>query len=240
MNLSQQRLAENIRERLAASGVPQDRFERPGFRDAFHLAEEISKEGSAVVVMRDFDLKKFCESSLAFVCSLPQATRHKWFRVFTRTLFLVGNPLKLRDRFHFDYIVNDGSIGWIGPTFPDATLTIRRLLSSFYFDIFPLGPPEFDLIVPSKDFSGKTWLLYFAVAGLTGPQCIVHLNHTLAEGVIVGLFRVGDRIRVRTVPSLSAGSCANLASLRVHVDPYDETRLRGYTGIASLPQEAIE
>ena len=167
--------------------------------EATHLAKEISKESSAIIVLRDFDPQSFGESCLTFVCNLNLEVRLEWFRNFTRTLFLVGSPLKLCRRFPFDHISNDGSIGWISPSFPFA-LPLRRLLNSFHVDLPRPYLLELDLVVPGRCDQGKTWLLYLAVAGLSVPQCLVHLNHMLAEGVITGVFRAGHRIHVLPVP----------------------------------------
>jgi hypothetical protein len=227
----QEWLGDRLRARLAASGIAQSCFGSATLRDTIPLAEEVSKQGAAVVVVRDFDLRTYLESCLTFVRNLDGAIQDKWFRTFTRTLFLVGNPEKLCHRFHFDQVASDGSLGWISPTFPDQTLPIRRLLNSLQFDLSAVGPIEVDFTVPGKEAEGRAWLLYLAIAGLSGPQSLVHLNHILVEGMITGLFRPGDRICIRSVPTLS-GLSADFVSVRVHVDLHDPTRLRGYAGIA--------
>jgi hypothetical protein len=79
---------------------------------------------------------------------------------------------------------------------------------------------------------GRAWQLYLATAGVNGPQCLIHLNHTLAEGVITGLLQGGDRLHIRFVPTL-AGCSAEFVSVRVHADLLDPTRVRAYAGIAT-------
>ncbi|WP_230646896.1 DUF6182 family protein [Bradyrhizobium sp. Leaf401] len=222
-------MANEFQKRLSASGI----IELGHADDVKHLAKEIANSATALVVLRDFNPKAFGESCLKFACGLDLNIKREWFRNFTRTLFLVGNPLKLRYRFRFDQISDDGSIGWISSSVPSSS-PLPRLLKSFHVDPSPVPSLELDLDVPGETGQRKTWLVYLDTAELNVSQCLVHLNHILAESVITGLFRAGDRICVRPVMGLVECS-TRFVSMRVHFDVRDRNRLRGYAGVAQEP-----
>lgn len=51
---------------------------------------------SLVVVLNDFNLKEYVESLISFCDKLDKSTRMEWLNNFTKTIFLFGNPEKIK------------------------------------------------------------------------------------------------------------------------------------------------
>lgn len=236
LGFSQELLRLKLKERIQASGVVFDDLALTQNRiaDAFR-SMSLATEMAVVVVLRDFIPRVFVESCMDFVLGLDDTSRLGWFRSFTRTIYLAGNPNNLVGRFSFRQLAKDGSIAWSAPAPFASSFTLRRLLSSFHANIPDSALTGFETVVPAARLSGKTKILYVGVAGLTGVDYLIHLNHTLSEGILTGAISPGDRVLVRAVPSVNG--CPQLANLRVHVDLFDGRRLRAYAGISdSLAQ----
>src|SRR4051812_32633082 len=111
VNLTQELLRRAFEERLSIACPGIDREALP--RAADHVANWQSNGAvAAVAVLREFVPSAFAESCLQFTRSLDEDVGQLWRRNFTRTIFLTGNPAKLSDRFSFDWLARDGSIGW--------------------------------------------------------------------------------------------------------------------------------
>jgi hypothetical protein len=232
LGFSQELLRLKLKERIQASGVVFDdsALTQNRIADAFRSISLAAEEMVVVVVLRDFVPQVFAESCMDFVLGLDVASRQGWFRSFTRTIYLAGNPNNLVGRFSFRQLAKDGSIAWSAPAPFASSFTLRRLLSSFQAKIPDSALTDFETVVPAARLSGKTKILYVGVAGLTGADYLIHLNHTLSEGILTGAISPGDRVLVRAVPSVNG--YAQLANLRVHVDLFDGRRLRAYAGIS--------
>ncbi|MFI1171707.1 DUF6182 family protein [Streptomyces melanogenes] len=72
--------------------------------------------------------------------------------------------------------------------------------------------------------------LYVAASGVPVPEALVHLNHLVVEAVLDGLITPGDRLTLRSVPSLT-GATAPFAALRVDVDRTRPDRLRAFAAL---------
>lgn len=232
VRLSQELLLRSLRERIARARGEAATEDNTTFERADGAAGDWrSSDGvAAVVVLRDFAPSAFADSCLRFACSLGQTEREQWQRHFTRTIFLAGNPRNLKRRFAFDWVANDGSIGWISPAPPDATMGLRRLLCLFRISNPLADISDFDLSIPGPKSAAAARTIYVAIGGIEAAEYLVHLNHILAEGVLAGDIGPGDRLRIRHVPTLS-GHEADFVSLRVHVARLDPRRLRAYAGL---------
>lgn len=62
------------------------------------------------------------------------------------------------------------------------------------------------------------------------PEALVHLNHLVVEAALDGLITPGDRLTLRSVPSLT-GATAPFAALRVDVDRTRPDRLRAFAAL---------
>ena len=225
-------LREKLVERIRASGnivVPD--IDRPGSLALLLQQQPAASATVAVAVLRDFDPRRFTECSVDFALSLDSSSREAWFRCYTRAIFLTGNPRNLSDRFPFHCVARDGSVAWTAPAPVETSGTLRRLLRSFDVGIPPAGFSDFTIDVPGTSPKSSTRILYIAVAGLSSAEYLVHLNHTVVEGIFLQTILPGDRLHVCPVPSLS-GIEPQLISLRVHTDLHDHDRLRAYAGIA--------
>lgn len=200
-------------------------------------AEAQAPDVCAIAVLCRFDPAAFARSSLEFALGLDTAQADGWFRAFTRTVFLIGNPANLAERFRFNQLAEDGSIAWFGPGSSAECTGLRRLLKLFVGTAEPTPPAESTVVVPgAPGESGRAFELLVATAGLTMTDYLVHLNHTLAEAVLTGEIRPGDRLLLRHVPRL-AGPAAPYSVLRVHRDKHDSSRLRAYACLR-LEQES--
>jgi hypothetical protein len=194
--------------------------------------ERTAPDTTAIGVLGRFDPAGFAQSSVAFALGVRGRARAEWFRAFTRTLFLAGSPANLAARFPFASIAADGSVGWLGPAPLPSSAGLRRLLKRFDGDAEcdpPAAVVEFTAAGPP---GGTVRHCHVATAGVSLTDYMVHVNHVLAEAVLVGEIRPGDRVVLTHAPRLSAAD-GPYAVLRVHRDSAHPDRLRAYAGVCS-------
>jgi hypothetical protein len=209
--------------------------------DELAAAQDETPDLAAIAVLDHFDVTTFVRSALEFAFGVPPADRDAWFRAFTRTLFLAGNPSNLTARFSFEHISADGSVAWFGPASTEQSNGLRRLLKLFDGDVELDPAAELTLEVPcmtgttgATATEGQTYQLHLATAGVTLAQYLVHLNHVLAEAVLTSVVTPGDRLVIHHVPRIDSAG-APYSVLRVHWDNHDPTRLRAYASLSSMP-----
>ncbi|MGX7827335.1 DUF6182 family protein [Actinokineospora sp. 24-640] len=200
--------------------------------DALAATAGQAPDTTAVAVLRRFDAAAFARSALAFAAGLDEAAGDEWFRAYTRTVFLVGNPANL-GRFPFAAHADDGSVGWLGPGPAAAFLGLRRLLKLYAPDAAPEPPGEIALRVPGRGV-GRTLLLEVATAGVSTGDYLVHVNHIIAEAVLTRTVGPGDRLLLRHVPVVADGPSLRL---RVQRDAGDPSRLRAYARLSTMDTE---
>jgi hypothetical protein len=183
---------------------------------------------TAVVVLRRFDLVPWIRGTVAFAAGLPGTEADAWRAAFTRTVFLAGNPDNLRNRFAFDHIGPGADAAWLAPAPAQRFMTLRRLLRLFAAPaaLAPSRPETVDLDGPP---TGDAHDLYIGTAGTSVSQTLIDLNHLLAEAVLDGLLRPGDRLHLRRVPRLVG--LGPFDALRVVAEPEDPARLRAHAGL---------
>lgn len=243
MMFSQERLYAELSRRI---GIAQTRQGASGAHPAspsnatdlsiLDAAAKAAPDIAAIAVIRDFDPAAFARSSLAFAFVLPEEWRNKWFSAYTRTIFLAGNPANIGARFPFQHVADDASHAWLGPAPSQVAMTLRRLLVLFRSEGVLRLTGEFTITAPRVTESEPTVApprrhIYIATAGLSASDYLVHLNHTLAELVLLGLIVPGSVVTIRHVPRLH-GCREELTWLRVQRDSSDATRLRAYAGVS--------
>ncbi|WP_369381163.1 DUF6182 family protein [Streptomyces sp. cg36] len=200
-------------------------------------AEPGADAAQAVAVVHHLDPVAWVREAAVLALGLPPGTAAAWRRSFTRTVYLAGNPRNLLGRYSFDHLAEDGSVGWCAPAPAGSTAGLRRLLKLFTSTApFPVRPPG-TVTVPSVParHDGPTRApvhrdVYVAVSGVPLPLGLVHLNHLVVEAVLDGLVAPGDRLTLRSVPSL-AGADIPFAALRVDVDRAHPHQLRAYAAL---------
>jgi hypothetical protein len=188
-------------------------------------------EGTAVVcVVRRFDPASFIRASCAFAAGLTPAQASAWRRSFTRTIFLAGNPRNLADRFAFAHVSEDGLTAWTEPSTMDDSAALRRLLKLFQGPRHLPPWPVLRIAVPGPTM-GIRRDLYLTTDGVSVADCLVHLNHLVADAVLDRLITAGDLLTLRQVPRL-IGISQTLERVRVGLDRINPDRLRAYAGLS--------
>ncbi|MGW2261689.1 DUF6182 family protein [Streptomyces sp. NPDC001780] len=196
-------------------------------------SEEDTEAVLATVVVHHLDLPEWIRSACAYAFALEAGAAAAWRASFTRTVFLAGTPDHLRARFSFAHIAADGSAAWTAPAPAGAPSSLRRLLKLFDGAAPVTGGADTAVRLPrapgGPDRPGTDRELYLAVAGRTVSDALVDLHHVLAESVLDGMIRPGDRLMLRQVPRLT-GEVPRLAALRVV--PETSGRLRATAGLS--------
>lgn len=206
-------------------------------------AEAVERPGAdavqAVAVLRGFDPAAWVRDAAAFALGLAPDTAAAWRRSFTRTVYLAGNPENLLGRYSFDHLAEDGSVGWCGPAPAATSAGLRRLLKLFLSTApFPIRPATTITVPPPHGPAARGPApraavhrdLYIAAAGVPVPEALVHLNHLVVEAALDGLIAPGDRLTLRSVPSLT-GAATPFAALRVDVDRTHPHQLRAFAAL---------
>ncbi|MFD0688730.1 DUF6182 family protein [Actinomadura fibrosa] len=207
----------------------------PGGLDAAARRAADAADLAAVAVVHRFDLASWIRASCGFALGLDPAAGAGWRRSFTRTIILAGNPGNLGGRVRFDHRADDGSSAWLAPGPPDRVTGLRRLLKPFDGP-GPLPPPPTGTIRVPGEAGNRPPVrhgLHIATAGTTVSRCMIGLNHLLAEAVLDGLVRPGDRLALHRAPRLG-GLAGPFTALRVEPDPRHDDRLQA---LACLTEE---
>jgi hypothetical protein len=225
-------LARRVRAALAGpNAAPEDVLAVPSL-DELAAQEREAPDMAAIAVLRRFDPAVFARSSVEFALGVGETARACWLRAFTRTLFLAGTPVNLSARFPFDHVAPDGSVAWLGPASRGSSTGLRRLLKRFDGDVAAVAPATVEFTVPGPR-GGTTLYCHVATAGVSLSDYLVHVNHVLAEAVLIGAIRPGHRVVLKHAPRLAVAGPYSV--LRVHRDGADSTRLRAYAGLSARP-----
>lgn len=191
----------------------------------------------AVCVLRAFELSAWLRETYVFARGIDGEAAAAWRQDFTRTVFLAGDPERLRERFAFTHVAGDGASAWLGPAPAEQSTALRRLLK-----LFPATAPlravagtAVDL--PAGGAGGRRPVrhaLHLATAGLTLAQALVHLHHLLSEAVLDGVLGPGDRLVLRPVPQL-VGISGPFEALRIGSAPRQPQRLRAHAALTACP-----
>jgi hypothetical protein len=206
--------------------------------DLFAVQRELDGEPPetttvVVAVVRRCDLADLIAGAAGFAAGLSTQEAADWRRAFTRTVFLAGNPVNLSRRYDFAHVAPGGSIAWTRPALAPSFALLRRLLKAYPAGRAADTAPGPDVVLPGPPVAAPARReLYLATAGMSIVDCLVNVNHLVAEATLSGLIRPGDRIAVRPVPRL-VGATVPFHALRADADPLDGGRLRAVAGLTA-------
>ncbi|WP_217239260.1 DUF6182 family protein [Streptomyces sp. AC555_RSS877] len=165
------------------------------------------------VVVAHLDAAAFIRGAADFALAVPEALRDGWYRMFTRTVFLAGQPTALAGRYPYQHATPNGQLAWYGPAPRRALTPLSRLLRAFSGPA-PMEAPAGALAVtvPGPP-SGHHVGIALAVGGVSTGEYLVHVHHLIAEASLRGLIRPGDTLLVDHRPALAA------ADFRDALDP---------------------
>ena len=192
---------------------------------------------TAVCVLRSFELAAWLGETYAFVRGVGAEAATAWRQDFTRTVFLAGDPARLRERFAFTHVAQDGASAWLGPAPAERSTTLRRLLKLFPGTVAPRPVPGTVVDLPADGADGRPPVrheLHLATAGLTISQTLVHLHHLLSDAVLDGFLGPGDRLVLRPVPRL-VGVQGPFEALRIDAAPDLPHRLHAHAALTACP-----
>jgi hypothetical protein len=184
-------------------------------------AERAAGQATVIAVIADLDLVQWVRETCVFAFSMPSAAAEAWRRSFTRTVFLAGNPVNLRDRFTFTHTAPGARLAWCGPSTRDPAVGLRRLLKEFEGAAPAPAVAATTIALPADGTAMHRAPLrrdlYVATDGINLTGALINLNHLLAEAVMDRLVLPGDHLTLRTVPQLTLPP-ARFAALRVDFD----------------------
>jgi Family of unknown function (DUF6182) len=204
----------------------------PGARPGLDVDAE-DGEVMVVCVVRRFDLAPWIRGTCRFAFGLAPDQAKAWRRSFTKTAFLAGNPGNLAHRFRFAHVSEDRATAWTPPSHAEGQATLRRLLKLFHGPRVLPPRPAFTVAIPGGGDEGRAparRVLYISTAGVTFGDCLITLNHLLAEAVMDGLLTPGALLTVRQVPRL-AGIPEPMDAMRIAPDPDAPDRLRAFAAL---------
>jgi hypothetical protein len=180
----------------------------------------------AIVVLKDFALGDYVAGVRQFVARVPEAQRRDWYRRFTPTLFLAGDPARLQERFRFDHVDERGAVAWLFVPDAERDHDLKRLLKILRTEL-PYRAADGPVRIASGAGSPARWRLLLAMSGLRLERVLVHLNHTLVEAQLSGLLAATDGIEILHVDAIDEIP-DSARYLRIHADEADPQRLRLY------------
>ncbi|MEE4542481.1 DUF6182 family protein [Streptomyces sp. V4-01] len=227
-----------LRELFAA------RARRVGREPVTGPAPDGASESPVLVLLRSLDLAELVGGVRQFAAGLGEEEAADWERSWTLTRFLFGNPANLAARLPVRTVAPGGSAAWLGP-FAEGRLPgpcrllkplngrLPRLPATVACPAVPAdgpspgassapGPP------PAATPRGRR--LHVAVRGLGLVEYLVHLHHTLAEAVLLGLLRPDEPLVLTHCQDIDGTTASREPGYaRVHFRDGDPDRLRLYT-----------
>jgi hypothetical protein len=217
--LAQEELRELLLASLAARGHRLEDVAR--FEDGRWQAREPAEGPSALAILRRFDAADYARGAAAFVAALAPEARRAWYRGFTRTAFLVGDPRRVAARLDGLLTHATDDLAWAWSPEDRATLGLRRLLKPLRTS----GPAALEPEVRCDLGAGRAMEVVVATGGSTLERYAVDLNHAVCEGLITGALDPGDRLTLRHVAEIESLPPA-CPYVRVAPDPRDPALLR--------------
>ncbi|GGZ50209.1 hypothetical protein GCM10010387_50700 [Streptomyces inusitatus] len=196
------------------------------------------------VVVGDLDPTSFAGGVVDFTRTIPPELRDGWYRTFTRTVFLAGDPAGAAARHPPRHTTAQGDLAWYGPARRGALGPLSRLLRAFQGPApieTPAGP--LTVTVPGTP-SGHTIDATVATGGVTTGEYLVHVHHLIAEATLRELIGPGDTLRLNHRETLHAEEFrgvldplrAGSVQARITRDGSDGDRLRLYGVLTSNRQ----
>ncbi|MBO4256236.1 DUF6182 family protein [Streptomyces griseorubiginosus] len=191
---------------------------------------------TAAVVVADLDPAAFIAGAADFALGIPDTLRDGWYRTFTRTVFLAGRPTSVAVRHPHSHLAATADLAWYGPARRHELAPLSRLLRAFHGPA-PVDVPTSPLTVPvAGPPSGNVASVTLATGGVSSGAYLVHVHHLIAEGVLRGLIRPGDTLRVEHTATLDAARFAAVldparaasVQTRITYSDTDPDRLRLY------------
>lgn len=216
--VEQNTLRERLVESIEARG--HSLSDVASFADGRWQPREPPDGAGALVILRRFEPAEYVRGAAAFVAELDADARERWYRAFTRTAFLVGDPRRAAKRFGALLTHRTDDAAWAWSPDERATLGLRRLLKP----LRTAGPATLEQEMRCDLGTGPRKEIRLAAVGLPLEEYLVHLNHTLCESLIAGALQPGDRITLRHVPEI-ASLPEHSPYVRVAPDPSDPARL---------------
>ena len=155
---------------------------------------------SALAILRRFQPAEYVRGAAGFVARLDEDAREAWYRAFTRTAFLVGDPRRLAARFGPLLTHRTDGMAWAWSPDDHATLGLRRLLKPLRTAAPPVLEPELGCDLGS----GAPKEVGLATGGLRLEDYLVHLNHTICEALITGALDPHDRVVLLHRPAIDS------------------------------------
>ncbi|MFI7057095.1 DUF6182 family protein [Streptosporangium canum] len=181
---------------------------------------------TVMVVMRRLDLGDLVHGALEFTGGLSPEEADIWYRNWTRTRFLLGNPHNLLGSPAVRTVGPGGHLAWLGPVDVARPPGLSRLLK-LVTGRLPELPPNVHL---PGERRGAPCEIRIACRGLTTAGYLIHLHHTLAEAVLLGKIDPRTPVRLVHVPDLDDESALSSSYARVHYGA--DGALRLYTFLA--------
>ncbi|ACZ83709.1 DUF6182 family protein [Streptosporangium roseum] len=175
-------------------------------------AADSGRQVTVMVVMRRLDLGDLVQGALEFTGGLSPEEADIWYRNWTRTRFLLGNPHNLLGSAAVRTVGPGGHLAWLGPVDVARPPGPSRLLKPVTGRL-PELPPSVHLPGGRR---GAPCEIRIACRGLTTAGYLIHLHHTLAEAVLLGRIDPRTPVRLVHVPDLDEGSALSSAYARVH------------------------
>ncbi|HZN18581.1 MAG TPA: DUF6182 family protein [Micromonosporaceae bacterium] len=188
------------------------------------------------VAMRAFDPAALLPGAMAFAAGLSTVDADAWFRCYTRTMFLFGDPANLSERHPPAVVCAHGQVAWLGVYDAQRAEHVRRLLRPVS-GLLPDDLSQLDTVTGPDRCPG--WQLHVAVRGLDLARYLVHLHHTVAEAVLTGVLPADATIALRHVEDLDPvrTSRTGCAYARVHQTAPEQPAPRLFTVLTRVDGE---
>jgi hypothetical protein len=175
---------------------------------------------SAVIIIKDFSLDTYLDFINNCYAEIPSDILTKWYKNFSRTIFLFGNPDKLYKNQKNKIRVRAKNYAFCIPEDPSGQKGIRLLLRAV----------NTNKLFKTNDLNRKktTKVLSLDISQMRLERYLVHLTHTLFEVKILNLVKNTDEFSIKHVNHPIRVAKKPLYT-RVDVDESNTSRLRLYT-----------
>lgn len=210
--------------------------------------EDILKDGLeyplyAITVIGRFYFAEYLYNLIKFYKAIDKDSLDLWVKYFTPTIFMLGNPIRVAERYDDITMYNAKNVCFLGPKPKESLYEIRRLLklvkSDFRFKrflpgkdlVWTVGRREVRLYKPNEEQKVKK-IFYFDVNQLSLERGVVHISHSLIESLYLSNILIGEKIRFIFVDGKIDSDC-DYDYIRINLDETgdkDDLRIYSLTG----------
>jgi hypothetical protein len=187
---------------------------------------ETVPEDKVIVVIKSFDWEEYINALFEFNNKLSKQQKENWFKTFTRTIYLFGNPAKL-DNYEslFAYRSENLAITFPGKTSEYRGLQLLLRLVNTNKE-YMLNDQTICIAANQSKKNNQIAKLEVNLSELKFERVLTHISHIINESLILNRINDIDSINISSVEEINIPP--DYTNIRIDIDETNYEKLRTY------------